>query len=201
MAISTKHLFICLLLLTTGSCLAQACPELEKARSNERALAAFLKDQGNARRMPDCTIFAIGRLGDLNYAGKSMKGGLGANAVADLIAEYLDFEKPKVDLEPLGLHSPYPAVSALLEIGSAAQSALLKAIANEKTSDIARDNAVTTIMYLHRENQASGVTAIKTASKNEKNADAAERLRQASNNAVERCAESARAECQKIASQ
>jgi hypothetical protein len=192
------------LILRKGPCVAQECPEFEKMRSNEHVLAQFLRNQESARHSPDCTILALRRLGELNYDGKSMKGGLGTNVVAELLTEYLDFARPRLEFEPLGVGGNselYPAVPALVEIWSAAQPALLKAITNEKTSDVARENAVTVMMYLHRENQAMAVKAIKMAARNEKNVDAAERLRQASNNAVERCSDSARAECQKIASQ
>jgi hypothetical protein len=192
------------LVLSKGPCFGQECPEFEKMRSNEHALAQLLRNQESARRSPDCTIFALRRLGELNYDGKSMKGGLGTNVVAELLTEYLDFERPRLEFEPLGVGGNsdlYPAVPALVEIGSAAQPALLKAITSEKTSDVARENAVTVMMYLHRENQAIAVKVIKIAARNEKDADAAERLRQASNEAADRCNPDARTECQKIASQ
>jgi hypothetical protein len=192
------------LILSKGPCVAQECPEFVKMRSNEHALAQFLQNQESARRFPECTILVLRRLGDLNYDGKSMKGGLGTNVVAELLTEYLDFERPRLEFEPLGVGGNselYPAVPALVEIGSAAQPALLKAITNEKTSDVARENAVTVMMYLHRENQAMAAKAIKMAARNEQNVDAAGRLRQASNEAAERCNPAARSECQRIISQ
>jgi len=205
MRASITYLLASFLFLSARLCPAQKCPELEKEPSNERALAVFLKAQESARRKPDCTIFALRRLGSLNYDGRSMDGGLGASAVAELLAEYLDFQRPPLDdLEPLGVRGNtqlYPAVQALVAIGISANPALLKVIMSEKSSDIARENAVTAIMDMHRDDQAAAVRMLKTAAKKEKTEGSSKRLRQAMNDAAGRCGERDRSACQKIAAE
>jgi hypothetical protein len=192
------------LLSTAGNLRAQSCPELQKGPSDERSLVAFLNQEGNAGKSADCVTYAIRRLGDLNYDGKSTTGGVGAPAVVEVLVKYLDYKRPEPGFGTLGVggnNELYPAVSALVSIGKAANPVLLKVIKNGSLTDTARENAFDAYIYIHRGNEIAAVRALKMAAKSEKDTNAAERLNKAAKEAAMRCLEETQPACEKLSNQ
>ncbi|HEY6274598.1 MAG TPA: hypothetical protein VIX19_21640 [Terriglobales bacterium] len=189
------------LLSAAGAFRAQSCTELEKGRNDERTLVAFLNQEGNGGQSADCVTYALRRLGDLNYDGKSITGGIGAPAVVDVLVKYLDYKRPEPGFGTLGVggnNELYPAVSALVSIGKAANPALLKVIKNGSSTDTARANAFDAFIFIHRGNEKTAVRALKMAAKSEKDTSAAERLQKAAKDAAMRCLEKLQPACQKL---
>jgi hypothetical protein len=101
----------------------------------------------------------------------------------NVFVEYLDYKLPDEGSKYLRAVSsnrdPYPASSALFNIGKPATPYLLAAIASGATSDLGRRNALLTLSAIHRENLPDLVRILKRASSASQDWNSSQRLLEA----------------------
>ena len=140
-----------------------------------------------------CVQYAILRLGALKYVG-----------AIDVLVTYLDFTQP---LPPFpqavvsnGGDRPFPAATALMEIGKPALPALLKVAGKAGTSEMARKHAIDRVMGIFN-NDAGGIAAFMKASRAAADPDVAARLAAAAKEAFRFCAPTEKPACAAILSE
>jgi hypothetical protein len=116
------------------------CPELTGVGSN--GLERFLRQErrpDRAKLLPACVVGAIRDLGET-----------GSAKFAEILAQYLDYQRPLTELEQQGIFVTihieergglFPAMTALGNMGGAAVPALKQALAADSSSTVTRDNA------------------------------------------------------------
>jgi hypothetical protein len=170
------------------------CPALKNSSSKE--LLTFL-ESGNPSTDTNtaCVADAILRLG---YDQ--------SEAAVDVLIRYLGFADPFYEVrknsrisESLLLPwSKYPAIGALSSIGKAAQAKIIRAVGSAEVSDLARRNAVTSIMLNFRENPKAAVELLNDANRSSHDAVASVRLLGAAREAITWCPKETRYICEAV---
>lgn len=136
---------------------------------------------------PECVIAAIERL-----------HGITSSEVIDVLVSYIDFQRPTekyIQLHPPITKRVYPATNSLFSIVKPALSALTHVIQEAKSSDVARRNAISMIMSIHREEPQEGVRLLVNAASKATDAAQAQRLKQGATEAAQKCDARARSQC------
>jgi hypothetical protein len=114
-----------------------------------------------------------------------------------VLASYLNFEMPSrttgdnngsVFTHPSWLGDRYPAIAALVEIGKPSIPAVIDAIGNSDTTEVAWRNAIETIRVIYRDDQVMGVRVLNDANRASPDPARADRLRRAARAAADKCA-------------
>ncbi len=141
-----------------------------------------------------CIVKAIEQLGSRK-----------SSAATTVLVNYLDFERkvPYLPGRPAvnrlsWLGERFPAVSALYEIGPAATPAILDTIGSTKTSAIAAENAVWTLVYMFSENPLTTVRLLKDANRQSRDTASRELFLAAARSSVAKCADSIRRQCEMV---
>ncbi len=119
-----------------------------------------------------------------------------------LLVKYLDFQRPLTGLEkrgiflrPLTTYELFPAVTNLFVIGKSAIPNLLSLIGQGGGSNLARRNAVETIMLILKSDEPAGVALLNEASRSSTDVIVSRHIFEAALLAVERCAPRDRVQC------
>lgn len=121
-------------------------------------LVAFLEQKDVLTHQPDCTVAALEILGN--------------QQAVDYIPQIVNFlgfrrkfywEGTGFNIRPVTELGHYPAAMALFEIGKPALPALLAVAAQEKHDSLRFNNAVNTIMLIHRDHASCGVRFLRQA--------------------------------------
>jgi hypothetical protein len=128
---------------------AQQCAPLSKYTSDE--LVSYLDGIVPNQENVDCITFAIKMLEKQRY-----------EPAIPVLTKLLDFRRRRTAEEEGNLHTLFPATSALEEIGKASLPSVLAAIKAERTSERARENAVSVWMELYKYDESpEGVALLK----------------------------------------
>ncbi|HLH09411.1 MAG TPA: hypothetical protein VKW78_19390 [Terriglobales bacterium] len=176
-----------LLTLAIGTqALSQNCERLQQATLDE--LVTYLQSSEGDPSNAECVTFAIYRLGDTRYSP----------AIPELVT-LLGFRRPLDEHEKLGYHirmrDYYPAVDALQQIGEPASSAVLHAITEDSTPQVARKNAVIVWMGIHRNEPEKAVLALKRARDGATEQSTKEHLTRAMTQALQWCSPQDKQKC------
>jgi hypothetical protein len=129
---------------------AQECVPLSKAASDELVsyLDAIVPNQENV----DCITFAIKMLEKQRF-----------EPAIPVLTRLLDFRRRRTADEEgvITMHTFYPAVNALEEIGKASLPSILAAIKANTTSEKTRENAVSVWMELHNDESSEAIALLK----------------------------------------
>ncbi len=161
------------------------CAELEGAKPQAH-LEYLQRDRSTLN--PSCIINAMG---EISLAIEGQRFDRHTEGVKTLT--YLDYRVPDESKLSGALslnRNPYPASNALSIIGKPVVPALIEAIANSATSDIARSNAIGVIVALHsREDLSEAVRVLRRAAKAKESADweASQRLSDAAQKTAGMC--------------
>lgn len=137
--------------------------ELQSRTPDEEAelgrLLAIIRDNKLRESSPETVVRAIDRLGELKPV----------SAIDDLVG-LLGFKDPSREskhpylrLRISPFRQPYPAVSALLEIGKPALPALVKAVETHEPGSVTSENAIYIIVWVNPEDPAAGVHYLQNA--------------------------------------
>jgi hypothetical protein len=148
-----KYLII-LFILTFAATLSAECAHWNSQTDTPPAqeLAAFLEQKDVLANQPDCAIAALEILGHEHATGYIPQ-----------IVNFLTFkqkfywEGTGFNIRPVTELGHYPAAMALFEIGKPALPALLAVATDEKPDSLKFNNAVSTIMLIHRDRSSGGV--------------------------------------------
>jgi hypothetical protein len=186
---ATWRTFIALLVLHTPA-IAQQCGQLEgrSAESLVSYLSGVVPDQRNA----PCVAFALGQLGNQQYAG-----------AAPILTKFLDFRWPLGARQKQRLYviehdgsTIYPAANALEQIGKNTLPAVLAAIKSDSTSRQSLDVAVSVWMTIYKNRGPTGVAMLKQEGNKTNDPRAAQRLQLAAlRAALGWCSPSEKAQC------
>jgi hypothetical protein len=114
-----------------------------------KTLQQYLERVSSTREDPDCVGAAIGRLGERHFA-----------PAAPVLVKFLDFRwYPRGDAGKL--HWPYPAVTALEEIGDASLPSILGVLEDNAVSVTSRENAITAWMGIYRYKEPIGIQRLR----------------------------------------
>lgn len=138
----------------------------ELMREREKSLIKNLRNKNYRKSSPEKVFDALKQIGDLKRAGMIS----GDDAIPYLV-DLLDFEKvlaknrssDYIDEYPRAPTDIYPAIDTLLIIGEPAVPFLIEAIALHDLNSVGLSNAVYTIRYIHREDLAKGLAALRNA--------------------------------------
>lgn len=176
---------ICLLALGDSATAQNPCPDI--ASSQTKDLITFLeRDRHTAD--PACTKKIITQLGDAQEIG----------AIAVLIS-LLEFRRPDTEAEKqhfLSMEDRYPAVESLFQIGAPALPALVSTVANYKTSDLTRQNALRALEEIHREDPTKAILLLRKAANEAKTGAEAVRLEAAAKDVMKYCGKRWHDRCQ-----
>jgi hypothetical protein len=159
-----KYLKCVLFILSFAATLSAECARWNSQTDKPPAqeLAAFLEQKGVVANQPDCAIAALEILGHEH-----------ATSYIPQIVKFLAFKR-KFDWEGTGFNirpvtelGHYPAAMALFEIGKPALPALLAVATEEKPDSVKFNNAVSTIMLIHRDQVPAGVRFLRQAALNQ----------------------------------
>lgn len=134
---------------------AEDCSRLQQATSD--ALVSYLTEVVPGETSGDCVTTAIRRLDGFRY-----------EPAIPVLIKLLDFRRPRTELEKEGIavrmqqiDEIYPAASGLERIGKGALPAVLETIKSPATSAIARKNAVSVWMVIHKYEHVEAVSVLK----------------------------------------
>ena len=191
MAKPTGRILLALLVLRTfvpAQVHPQTCTALGSGA--ESRLIAYLTKARQNEPDKDCVVLAIRGLGNK----KSLRA-------TELLINYLDYKRPLTNEEQAGvwIRTPsrgelYPAVTSLFSIGTGAIPSLLQAIANSERSSVKSDNAIYTLMLIHREDPVAAVKALGSSAATNTGIQA-ERLSGAAEDAAKLCLDDLRPKC------
>ncbi len=130
---------------------------------NPTELLRTLNDKKIRRLHPERLLEAISKLGTMKYV-----------QAAEPLAKLLDFEKTSESKQQPGMartvgggpvlpSQHYPAIEALISIGTPALKELVKVIENEESGSIKSDNAIYTIHQISRDNVTAGIECLSQA--------------------------------------
>ena len=117
----------------------------------------------------------------------------------DVLVGLLDFRRPESVTEKAHLfdmHDKFPAVSALLSIGTPAVPALLARLQSGQATDVARSNGIHAVALIYRDDPPQAVKAFVNAAANAKTQAEAVRLESCAKDAVNFCAKSWHDRCE-----
>lgn len=175
--------FILMISILPSRSFGQECITL---KDGDIQLLEFLKETKRTRKESACIVYAIKELWAHEYFD-----------AIEVLTTYLDFENPrKSDINARTISRTYPATEALFAMGNQSLPALLKILSSEKPSQKARDNAIYTVMMIHRTNMPQGVKLIKTAAIHAETSLAKEYLNKAAEAAIEWCIDQQRTRCE-----
>lgn len=146
------------------------CSQLQGARPKQE-LAYLQRDR--AKLEPACIVYAIEQLG-LRYHSIPGQHSAGAEAAADTLVTYLDFQAPGTENIGKGIVAfsrthwiaeKYPAASSLVEIGKPSTPSLVRAIGSGVRSEILRKNALEVLFAIHSGNLAEAARELNSASR------------------------------------
>ncbi len=125
----------------------------------------------------------------------------------EILADYLDFRRPPREEEKAGLAlrlqvtgELYHAAGQLFLIGRPALPALIQVIGNGKSSVLAHENAVDTLMQIYRNEPLEGVKFLLEQSTKAADVYIGIRLRQSASEAARLCGSTARPQCESLLS-
>lgn len=141
---------------------ARAAELQSRAEDEETELSrllAIIRDNKLRESNPQMVVRAIDRLGELKPI----------SAIDDLVG-LLGFKDPSREskhpylrLQISPFRQPYPAVSALLEIGKPVLPALVKAVETHEPGSLMSENAIYAIVWVHPEEPAAAVRYLEDA--------------------------------------
>lgn len=173
---------------------AQHCTAFDPDDIRPDTFINFLNAQQNPRAPNECVTIAIHRLEVLHAPKASVP-----------LLRYLDYKRPLTSAEQKGyLFQPlipdvlYPAISALASVGRSSLPGLLDVIQDSKTSLQAKDNAIFTVMRIHR-NTPEGVLFLEQSVARASTPAGTSALIAATQRAVDFCREQLRDECKERA--
>src|SRR5579872_719275 len=157
------------------------CPPLR--HSEDSGLMAFLEENKNGKRSesPDCAAFAILELGKAR-----------SYPAIPILIRYLDFEWPHASNVNSNASLVYerqyfPAVTALVLMGTPSLLPLLHTLETEPLPQIARSKGVETIMLLYAEYPPFGIKALVSPISRAPDKASAERMASAARFALQWC--------------
>jgi len=156
------------------------------AKSESTRLIEYLR--GTTGHTEACDLAALLRMDSLAVGGRFDPSWI------DVLISYLDFKQPQPVVLGGGYY-PYPAATALRELGEPAVPALLKVVADANASTVARANATDSISSILR--GPKGIRTLVEASRTATDPGAAERLLDAAREASKFCA-SEKAACEAV---
>ena len=162
-----------LFLMTLPNARAADCPV---QGSSVKDAVSFLKAAKSNNNVPaECIVAAIHKL----YKVRSKEA-------IDILIEYLDYEPWKEEQVVTGSNAEPPAVDELFAVGRPALPALVKVLERTDISNVARKNAVQTIMLIYRDDPPAGISfLVKEAAKTSDGESSL--LRQAASDALRWC--------------
>jgi len=151
---------------------------IDEATAKE-AVAFLEAAKGDNGVPPECVIGAIGKLRDQR-----------SKEVIDLLTGYIDYGRPREHRISRGANAEqYPATSELFAIGRPVLPALVRVLVRTEVSQVARDNAVRTIMMIYRDDPPSGIHFLVSEAAQLHDRGDASMLRQAASEAVRWCSD------------
>jgi hypothetical protein len=155
-----KYLKCVLFVLTFAATLSAECSRWNAQTDTPPAqeLAAFLEQKDVLASQPDCAIAALEILGH-EHATKYIP------QIVNFLAFKRKFywEGTGFNIRPVTELDHYPAAMALFEMGKPALPALLGVATQEKPDSVKFNNAVSTIMLIHRDQSSGGVHFLRQA--------------------------------------
>jgi hypothetical protein len=120
-----------------------------------------------------------------------------------ILVQYLDFH-PYAGMDEVvvtGSNSePYPAVSSLFAIGKVALPTLIRVVGRGGSTKTAQDNAIRTIMMIHRDHPAEGVSLLIIEARGSEDAGRKASFNQAAISALRWCQGKDQKECESVLS-
>ncbi len=155
-----KYLKCVLFILAFAATLSAECSRWNSQTDKPPAqeLASFLEQKDILATHTDCAIAALEILGHEH-----------ATAYIPQLVNFLTFrrkfywEGTGFNMRPVTELDHYPAAMALFEIGKPALPALLAVASEEKPDSLKFNNAVSTIMSIHRDQSSGGVHFLRQA--------------------------------------
>jgi hypothetical protein len=159
-----KYLKCVLFVLTFAATLSAECARWSSQTDTPPAqeLAAFLEQKDVLTNQPECAIAALEILGHEHATGYIPQ-----------IMNFLTFrrkfywEGTRFNMRPVTELDHYPAAMALFEMGKPALPALLGVATQEEPDSVKFNNAVSTIMLIHRDRSSGGVHFLRQAALNQ----------------------------------
>ena len=155
-----KNLKCVLFILTFAATLSAECSRWNSQTGYPPAqeLAAFLEQKDVLVNQTDCAIAALEILGHEHAAGYIPQ-------LVNLLTFRRKFywEGTPFHMRPVSELDHYPAAIALFEMGKPALPALLGVATEEKPDSLKFNNAVSTIMLIHRDQMSGGVRFLRQA--------------------------------------
>jgi hypothetical protein len=174
-------------LLTYGAAGAQVCPH--DGASND-ALIAFLRTARAANAAELCVVSAIKQLQYVH-----------SQEAIDVLVRYLDFRRDLGREIQTGSNSEaYPAISSLFAIGKSSLPSLILVVAGNGFTKTAQDNAIRTIMIIHRDHPAEGIRLMMREARDSQDAERKALFRQAAISALRWCLGRDQKECESVLS-
>jgi hypothetical protein len=153
-------LFMLIFAATLSAECSRWSPQTDTPPAQE--LAAFLEQKDVLASQTDCAIAALEILGHEHATGYIPQ-----------IVNFLTFrrkfywEGTRFNMRPVTELDHYPAAMALFEMGKPALPALLAVATEEKPDSLKFNNAVSTIMLIHRDRSSGGVHFLRQAALNQ----------------------------------
>jgi hypothetical protein len=158
------------------------CPHLE----GKDAPAHLEYLRGDAANLSSkCIVASIRYLGGKRYAQASAT-----------LTQYLDYPDPVAVARRGRLTEVYPAIEAVYSLHKLVVPELTAAIADAKTTELARDNAAVVILLLFGANQPEAIATLVSAAHAQTDPTAAVRLMDKARRLAARCIEANRNECE-----
>ncbi len=182
-----RRSLLLLVALASASTFAQSCPT--DGSGPEKALRFLETAKSTASVSDECIERALHQLYRFNTP----------SAIA-VLTRYLDFERPLTPSERHGvtLHPSdhYPAVDELFAMGTSALPALIDILGSAESSNLARRNALRTVMLIYRADPPAGVALLAAQSNAATDIAKARLLHEAAYDAVGLCPDRSRTSCQ-----
>jgi len=145
---------LALVLAICGQTYAADCEDLNQM--SPEGLVNFLRTSAKTADQ-QCVVKAIKGLG----ASRPKE-----RATIELLIDLLDFREPQPELlrkHFSSSHEPFPAVSALLSVGTPALEPLIARLQSGRMTDTARENAIRLIFFLHTKDPVKAVLLLRKA--------------------------------------
>ena len=173
-----------------GISTAQDSCEIRVSSMSRAQLITFVQSEARAAD-PACLSAALRRVSELKPP---------ANQLAATLISFLDFRRPRTKAEQAGIVSgsrdDFPAVPALVVLGSSADPVIVDFLKQSAAPDISRQNAVRTLMFIHVSDPPEVVAILARAADGSKDQVAKEQLKSAAKLAVGYCRGRWHAECE-----
>lgn len=178
------------LILACGPASAQVCPP---DGTNNDALIRFLR---TAKALDSAQLCVVNAIKQLQYAH--------SQKAIDVLVQYLDFQRDagRSEVVVTGSNSEaYPAVDSLFVIGKSALPSLVLVVGDDGFTRTAQENAVRTIMIIHRDHPTEGISLLMTEAHRSQDARRKALFSQAAMFALRWCQGKDQNECESLVGQ